>query len=35
MGSLGKVWARTFGGKIVKKISQEKTKIANHGAGLS
>lgn len=35
MGSLGKVWARTLGGKIVKKINQEKIRIANQGAGLS
>lgn len=35
VGSLGKVWAITLGGRTIKKISQEKIRIANQGAGLS
>lgn len=35
VGSFGKVCARTFGGMTVKKTSQEKTRMANQGAGLS
>lgn len=34
-GSLGKVCARTLGGRTVRKISHEKTRMANQGAGLS
>lgn len=33
--SFGKTWAITLGGRIVKNTSQEKTRIANQGAGLS
>ena len=33
VGSLGKVWAKTFGGIIVKNTIQEKTRIINQGAG--
>lgn len=29
------MWLRILGGIIVKKISQEKIRISNHGAGLS
>lgn len=35
MGSLGKIWAKTLGGITIKKTSQEKTKMANQGEGLS
>lgn len=35
MGSFGKVCASTLGGMIVRKISQEKIRMANQGAGLS
>ena len=35
MGSFGKVWAITLGGRMVRKTSQEKTRMANQGAGLS
>ena len=35
VGSLGKVWASTFGGRIVRNTSHENTRMANQGAGLS
>lgn len=35
VGSFGNVWAITFGGIMVSKTSQEKTRIANQGAGFS
>ena len=35
VGSFEKVWAKTFGGITVRKINQEKKRIANHGEGLS
>lgn len=35
MGSLGKECAKTFGGITVRKINQEKARIANQGEGLS
>ena len=35
LGSFGKVWFRTFGGRMVRSTSHEKTRMANHGAGLS
>lgn len=35
VGSFGKVCARTFGVITVRKTNQEKTRMANQGAGLS
>lgn len=34
-GSFGKVCAMTFGGRMVRKMSQENIMMANQGAGLS
>lgn len=35
VGSLGKEWARILGGITVRKMSQEKVRMASHGAGFS
>lgn len=35
VGSFGNVWAITLGGITVRRTNQEKTKIANQGAGFS
>lgn len=35
VGPFGKGCARIFCGTIIKKTSQEKTRIRNHGEGLS
>lgn len=35
VGSLGKVWAKTFEGRRARKMVQEKIRIRNQGAGLS
>ena len=35
MGSLGKEWLRTLGGITIRKISHEKRRIANQGAGFN
>lgn len=35
VGSLVKVCLRTLGGITVRKISQENTRMANHGAGFN
>ena len=35
VGSLGKRWAFTFGGRIIRKVDHENTKIASQGAGFN
>ena len=35
VGSLGKMWLNTLGGITIRKISHEKIRIANQGAGFS
>lgn len=35
VGSFGKVWAKTFGGRKVRKISHVKIRMESQGSGFS